>query len=153
MSASGNIGITVKLLMLHGHLDSLKKEKHLLFNKGHSVTHKLGFSDIIMPGDLRNDLFIALERGEFFDKNAGKNIEVTMCTLDEKWRMISCICLVDDEAPETEYRSVVYVHNQTPRWNELLRLNVPMDSFKDTHIRFEFRHCSRDSSKYAKYLH
>ncbi|XP_041458048.1 dedicator of cytokinesis protein 3-like isoform X4 [Lytechinus variegatus] len=152
MSASGNIGITVKLLMLHGHLDSLKKEKHLLFNKGHSVTHKLGFSDIIMPGDLRNDLFIALERGEFYDKNAGKNIEVTMCTLDEKWKMISCICLVDDEAAETEYRSVVYVHNQTPRWNELLRLNVPMDSFKDTHIRFEFRHCSKDSKRREKRL-
>ncbi|XP_011679069.1 dedicator of cytokinesis protein 4 isoform X5 [Strongylocentrotus purpuratus] len=151
-SASGNIGITVKLLMLHGHLDSLKKEKHLLFNRGHSVTHKLGFSDIIMPGDLRNDLFIALERGEFYDKNAGRNIEVTMCTIDEKWKKIGCICLVDDEEAEIEYRSVVYLHYTAPRWNELVRLNVPMDSFKNTHIRFEFRHCSKDNKRREKRL-
>lgn len=33
-------------------------------------------------------------------------------------------------------------HNNSPRWSELLKLPIPVDKFRGSHIRFEFRHCS-----------
>jgi len=67
----------VSLRILHGELSQVREENPLLF-KNICLTKKLGFSDVIMPGDIRNDLYLKLERGEFErgGKSTGKNIEV-----------------------------------------------------------------------------
>lgn len=72
-----NYGIVVSLRVLHGELSQVRVENPLLF-KNICLTKKLGFSDVIMPGDVRNDLYLKLERGEFErgGKSTGKNIEV-----------------------------------------------------------------------------
>lgn len=72
-----NYGIVVSLRVLHGELTQVREENPLLF-KNICLTKKLGFSDVIMPGDVRNDLYLKLERGEFErgGKSTGKNIEV-----------------------------------------------------------------------------
>lgn len=72
-----NYGIVVSLRVLHGELSQVREENPLLF-KNICLTKKLGFSDVIMPGDVRNDLYLKLERGEFErgGKSTGKNIEV-----------------------------------------------------------------------------
>lgn len=72
-----NYGIVVSLRILHGELSQVRDENPLLF-KNICLTKKLGFSDVIMPGDVRNDLYLKLERGEFErgGKSTGKNIEV-----------------------------------------------------------------------------
>ena len=72
-----NYGIVVSLRILHGELSQVREENPLLF-KNICLTKKLGFSDVIMPGDVRNDLYLKLERGEFErgGKSTGKNIEV-----------------------------------------------------------------------------
>lgn len=44
-----------------------------------------------------------------------------------------------------EHRSFVLYHNNSPRWAELLKLPVPIDCFRGSHLRFEFRHCSSES--------
>lgn len=69
--------------MLHGELRTIKEENPILF-KNVSLTNKLGFPDVIMPGDVRNDLYLYLDRGEFErgGKSTGKNIEVTIVVLD-----------------------------------------------------------------------
>ncbi|OBS56925.1 hypothetical protein A6R68_11950, partial [Neotoma lepida] len=46
------------------------------------------------------------------------------------------------EPPASEYHSFVLYHNNSPRWSELLKLPIPVDKFRGSHIRFEFRHCS-----------
>lgn len=76
-------GIVVSLKMLHGELSQVREEQPILF-KNISLTKKLGFPDIILPGDVRNDLYLTLERGEFErgGKSTGKNIEVTVSVLD-----------------------------------------------------------------------
>lgn len=73
-----NYGIVVSLRILHGELSQVREENPLLF-KNICLTKKLGFSDVIMPGDVRNDLYLKLERGEFErgGKSTGKNIEVS----------------------------------------------------------------------------
>lgn len=40
------------------------------------------------------------------------------------------------------YRSMIIYHNNSPTWNETIRLHVPIDKFAYSHIRFDFRHCS-----------
>lgn len=74
-----NYGIVVSLRILHGELSQVREENPLLF-KNICLTKKLGFSDVIMPGDVRNDLYLKLERGEFErgGKSTGKNIEVRL---------------------------------------------------------------------------
>ncbi|XP_033116427.1 dedicator of cytokinesis protein 3-like [Anneissia japonica] len=147
-TSTTNLGIIAEMRMLHGELEQLKIEKPLLFRQNVSITRKLGFADVIMPGDLRNDLYIMLDRA-LFDrggKTAGKNVEVTICVIDHRDqrnpRKMPCICLGDGVKPVEEYRSVVYYHNNQPRWNEIIKLMIPIDKFNDTHIRFEFKHCS-----------
>lgn len=69
----------ISLRVLHGELTQVREENPLLF-KNICLTNKLGFSDVIMPGDVRNDLYLKLERGEFErgGKSTGKNIEVSI---------------------------------------------------------------------------
>lgn len=41
-----------------------------------------------------------------------------------------------------EYHSFVLYHNNSPRWAEQIKLPIPVDMFRGSHVRFEFRHCS-----------
>lgn len=46
------LGIDVSLKLLHGELPQVKEENALLL-KNMIATKKLGFADVIMPGDVR----------------------------------------------------------------------------------------------------
>ncbi|KTG43031.1 hypothetical protein cypCar_00040796, partial [Cyprinus carpio] len=85
----------------------------------------------LSPGDIRNDLYLTLERGDFErgGKSVQKNIE-------------ECISLGSGEHNISEYRSFVLYHNNSPRWSEVIKLPIPIDRFRGSHLRFEFRHCS-----------
>lgn len=51
---------------------------------GATVTAKRGFPDIIMPGDVRNDLYLTLEKAEFErgGKSTAKNVLATVSVHD-----------------------------------------------------------------------
>lgn len=79
-----NIWISVEIL--HGDLKQLKEEyPHLILG---NIAHarKMGFPEVIYPGDVRNDLYITLLNGEF-SKTSGKtrekNIEVIVSVCNE----------------------------------------------------------------------
>lgn len=44
-------GLAVALQLLHGDIDQLRREYMAIFTRGVSITRKLGFSDVIMPGE------------------------------------------------------------------------------------------------------
>ncbi|KAH8346884.1 hypothetical protein KR059_001528, partial [Drosophila kikkawai] len=142
--SQGTQGIDVSLKLLHGGLGQARQEQPLLF-QGTTITRKMGFPDVIMPGDVRNDLFLTLERGEFErgGKNTGKNILVTVVVLDETGNVLTdCLWGASGMDSQAQYRSMILYHQNTPNWNEMLRLCVPIDKFASAHVRFEFRHCS-----------
>lgn len=56
-----------------------------------------------------------------------------------------CISLGSGEPNASEYRSFVLYHNNGPRWSEMVKLPIPIDRFRGSHLRFEFRHCSSES--------
>lgn len=90
-----NYGIMISLKMLHGELRTIKEENPILF-KNVNLTNKLGFPDVIMPGDVRNDLYLYLDRGEFErgGKSTGKNIEVTVIVLDSEKTVLKVLLTI-----------------------------------------------------------
>lgn len=78
--------------VLHGELNKVREENPLLL-KSINITKKLGFPDVIMPGDYRNDLYLTLVRGEFErgGKSSPKNIQATVCVLDRNGQLIQVL--------------------------------------------------------------
>ncbi|XP_043933928.1 dedicator of cytokinesis protein 3 [Protopterus annectens] len=142
---STNYGLIISLQLLRGDMDQIRREYPLMLNRGAAVVRKLGFPDVIMPGDIRNDLYLTLERGEFErgGKSVQKNIEVTVFILYADGEILKdCISLGSGEPNTSEYHSFVLYHNNSPRWGEIIKLPIPIDRFRGSHLRFEFRHCS-----------
>nr|XP_056702220.1 dedicator of cytokinesis protein 4 isoform X2 [Euleptes europaea] len=140
-----NAGLAVSLQLLHGDIEQIRREYTSMFTHGVSITRKLGFSNIIMPGEMRNDLYITIERGEFEKggKSVARNMEVTMFIVDGTGQILKdFISFGSGEPLATEFHSFVLYHNNSPRWAELLKLPIPVDKFRGAHLRFEFRHCS-----------
>ncbi|KAK4293650.1 hypothetical protein Pmani_033668 [Petrolisthes manimaculis] len=143
MSNNASYGLVVSVKVVHGELEQATKENPLLL-KNVCITKKLGFSDVIMPGDVRNDLYITLNNGEFErgGKSVGKNIEVTVLALDAEGHPLECIFGGMGHDGVTEYASMIMYHNNSPRWNERLKVAIPIDQFAGAHFRLEYRHCS-----------
>ncbi|RXM95724.1 Dedicator of cytokinesis protein 3, partial [Acipenser ruthenus] len=142
---STNYGLIISLQLLRGEMELIRRENPMIFNRGVAVTRKLGFPDVIMPGDIRNDLYLILERGDFErgGKSVQKNIEVTVYVLYADGEILKdCISLGSGEPSVSEHRSFVLYHNNSPRWGEIIKLPIPVDRFRGSHLRFEFRHCS-----------
>nr|XP_023666077.1 dedicator of cytokinesis protein 4 isoform X2 [Paramormyrops kingsleyae] len=143
--SGSNAGLAVSLQLLHGDMEQIRREYMALFTRGIAITKKLGFSDIIMPGEMRNDLYVTLERGEFEKggKSVARNVEITVCVLDTDGVVLkNSVWAGSGEAGAEEYRSLVLYHNNSPRWAEQVKLPLPVDKFRGSHVRFEFRHCS-----------
>uniref|UniRef100_A0A8C8GPX3 Dedicator of cytokinesis 4b n=1 Tax=Oncorhynchus tshawytscha TaxID=74940 RepID=A0A8C8GPX3_ONCTS len=143
--SGSNTGLAVSLQLLHGDIEQLRREYMVLFTRGVSITKKLGFSDIIMPGEMRNDLYMTLEKGEFEKggKSVARNVEITVYVLDiEGQVMKSYVAAGSGEPGGDVYHSFVLYHNNSPRWAEQIKLPIPVDMFRGSHVRFEFRHCS-----------
>ncbi|KAM6300966.1 dedicator of cytokinesis protein 3 [Aegotheles albertisi] len=148
---SSNYGLIISLQLLRGDMEQIRRENPMIFNRGVSVTRKLGFPDVIMPEmkivgcDIRNDLYLTLEKGDFErgGKSVQKNIEVTMYVLYADGEILKdCISLGSGEPSRSAYHSFVLYHNNSPRWGEIIKLPIPIDRFRGSHLRFEFRHCS-----------
>uniref|UniRef100_A0AAR2KLZ4 Dedicator of cytokinesis 4b n=1 Tax=Pygocentrus nattereri TaxID=42514 RepID=A0AAR2KLZ4_PYGNA len=138
-------GLAVSLQLLHGNLEQIQKDYMRLFTRNVSITRRLGFSDIIMPGEVRNDLYVTLERGEFEKggKSVARNVEVTVYLLGGDGQVLKgLVCSGSGELGADEFHSFVLYHSNSPRWSEQIKLTVPPELFRVTHLRFEFRHCS-----------
>ncbi|XP_077459447.1 dedicator of cytokinesis protein 3-like isoform X1 [Stigmatopora argus] len=138
-------GLLVSLQLLRGHPEELRLRNKRMRRGGAAVTRKLAFPDIIVPGDVRNDLHLTLERGEFErgGKSVQKNIEVTVYVLYADGEPVKdCVSPGSGEPDVGEHRSLVLYHNNGPRWSESVKLALPVDRFRGSHLRFEFRHCS-----------
>ena len=82
-----NQGLWVSLRLLHGDLKQVSEEHPALVQASSvAVSRKLGFPEIILPGDVRHDLYLTLSSGEFSrgSKSADKNVEVTVRVCNER---------------------------------------------------------------------
>lgn len=97
----------------------------------------MGFPEVILPGDVRNDLYLTLVCGEFSkgSKTSDKNIELSVAVCNEKGAIVPNVLTLGAGAAMLDvYKSVIYYHEDKPKWNETFRVNLPINTVYKWHF-------------------
>ena len=88
-----------------------------------TIARKIGYPELILPNDVRNDLYVNVYSAELsrLSKTADRNVEVE--AVDESRAVLSDAISAGASAEMgREFSSVVYYQEGKPRWNEVIRM-------------------------------
>lgn len=144
-------GLWVSVMLVEGDLKQIREENPHLVVGNTAVARKMGFSEVIMPGDARNDLYVTICGGSFSKgggKSSERNIELIAKVVDKHGQTFPGVISVGAGVPlANEYTSVVYYHDDRPRWQETFKVCLNIEEFKEAHLVFLCRHRSSNEAK------
>ncbi|MFT7796902.1 dedicator of cytokinesis protein 5 [Arapaima gigas] len=143
-------GLFVTLKLLPGDLNQVQKNYPHFVDRNTIIVRKMGFPEIILPGNVRNDIYVTLLQGEFDrgKKKTPKNVEVMLSVLDEDGNpMEKAVFPGAGYDGITEYKSVIYYQVKQPCWNETVKVTIPIEDVCRCHLRLLFRHRSSQDSR------
>ncbi|KAJ3713330.1 cytoplasmic protein [Lentinula raphanica] len=119
------------------------------------LTLRLGFPDVVFPGDVRNELYIKLWSGSFQvvpnhssrisvtnlrGGPSAMNMQVTVEVRDEQGQTIEAALSKGSGEPFlTYFNSLVFQRCHEPTFGELIKLQLPLDGIPSWHLFFTFR--------------
>ncbi|KZV88707.1 cytoplasmic protein [Exidia glandulosa HHB12029] len=140
--------VAVNVKAFHGDAKTIVRENPSLMQDA-PVTQRLGFPDVVFPGDVRNELYVKLWNGEFFVKNrrsvaftptGPSNIEVTVEVRTSDGAVVEgAISQGSGEPPVSQFRSLVFYKTNTPSFGELIKVTLPVNLMPTCHLFFTFR--------------
>ncbi|KAJ8488189.1 hypothetical protein ONZ45_g14041 [Pleurotus djamor] len=123
-------------------------------------TLRLGFPDVVFPGDTRNELYIKLWSGDFVVNHSASgrlgmsfpraqmgpvanNVQVSVEVRDQDGRVIeNIIAPGSGEPPVTTFHSIVFQRCNQPTYGELIKIQLPSRGMPNWHLFFTFRNRS-----------
>ncbi|KAJ7502758.1 C2 domain in Dock180 and Zizimin proteins-domain-containing protein [Mycena galericulata] len=165
-SRADMMAVTIKIF--RGDAPTIVRENtSLLQDTPHTL--RLGFPDVVFPGDVRNELYIKLWSGEFASGNTSSgrlsvaqfarggmgptanNVQVTVEVRDQDGRPVdSVISQGSGEPLMTQFHSMVFQRCNEPTYGELMKVQLPPQGIPPWHLFFTFRNRSgreRNSSR------
>lgn len=144
-------GFFVSIKILQGDLQQIWDDYPHLVLPGTAVSRKMGFPEVIMPGDVRNDIYITLMQGEFNkgSKTSEKNVEVNIQVCNQNGDTLQNV-ISEGAGGEmmSEYKSCIYYHEDRPKWFETVKVAISTEEeFRGLHLKFLFKHRSSNEGK------
>ncbi|PWN21805.1 hypothetical protein BCV69DRAFT_268306, partial [Microstroma glucosiphilum] len=141
--------IAVDVKVFHGQSDTLVMENPSILSSA-ALTARLGFPDVVFPGDERNEAYIKLWSGEFFPSagkmstnSSARNIQVSIEVRTRDGQVLeNVISRGAGEPPVTQFDSITFHRQNAPTWGELIKLRLPKDLTHECHLFLSFRHRS-----------
>lgn len=92
---------------------------------------------------------MTLVSGDFSSRSTNaKNIEVSVRICNENGEVLNNVVTYGAGAKMiSDYKSVIYYHEEKPRWMETFKISIPVENFHNLHIKFTFKHRSSVESK------
>ncbi|EPQ57371.1 hypothetical protein GLOTRDRAFT_137711 [Gloeophyllum trabeum ATCC 11539] len=155
--------LVVSIKVYHGETERIIKENTSLLQDT-PLTLRLGFPDVVFPGDVRNELYVKLWSGDFSPSRSGSarssmanfargqiastanNIQVTVEIRDQDGRIVEdALYMGSGEPAVKQFHSIVFKQNNQPTFGELIKIKLPLQGIPSWHLFFTFR--NRSSSQ------
>lgn len=151
--------LAVSVKIFRGDAKTIVRENMSLLQDA-PMTLRLGFPDVVFPGDVRNELYIKLWSGDFASSHSGSgrlsvaslrgqmgqtssNVQVTIEVRDQDGRpMENVISQGSGEPLMTQFHSMIFQRNNQPTFGELIKVQLPLQGVPQWHLFFTFRNRS-----------